>query len=158
MGKGGIDAELRAHHAQTVGAKQTDFVTLSSIDHLAFEQCAARSGLGEACRQDDYRFGAGPPTALHDCGRLLGTHRNYDEIESLRHVLHRFVAGNPMHFVVLGVDREQFALVAGFEHVAHQHAAERRLAFAGADDAYRAWLQQRCQVVFLFHDGNLGME
>lgn len=66
VGEGGVDAELRAHDAQAVGAEQADAVAVGGLDDLALEQRAARTRFGEARRQQDGGLDARTSAAVHD--------------------------------------------------------------------------------------------
>ena len=60
-----------------------------------------------------------------------------------------------MHRFMLRVDGKELALVARVEHVADQHVAQRAAPFAGTNDPDRAGLEERGEIVLVFHGENL---
>ena len=148
MGKRQIDLTVRAHDAQAVRAQHAHAMTAGIFQRGPFECGAARSDLGKAAGNNDHVAATGASTDINDgrYRRRFGT--DDGEIQALRDAFDGRVGLLAEDRFVLRIDKEQLALVAGVEHVAHQRGTDRVGCFGGSDDCYRSRLEQWGEIVF----------
>jgi hypothetical protein len=150
-GEAGVEPELRAQHAETVGAEQADAVTAGVLDGVLFEHLAARAGIGEAGRDHHGGLGAGAAAGIDNGRDAVGLGGDDHQVEALGDVLDALVTGHAEHLVVLGIDGEQLTFEPRLQHVADEHVAQGIFPFGGADDGDRAGFEEGGEVVLFVH-------
>lgn len=154
IGEGGVQADLRPHDSQTVGADQTDAVATGAFQRGALERGALGAGFGKACRNHDGGADTRAAAGFHDLGDRLWLRGDDRQIEPLRNVFDRRIAHQAMDLLVLGIDREQLALETRVEHVSNQHGTDGALTFAGSDHGDRPGFEEGRKVMFFLHIGS----